>query len=119
MGKQDLTLVKSYRVISLLNFIGKLVEKVIAEQLSQLSENFLKLHQGQIGARKERFAIDAVASLVYEVEQRWAEKKLAAALFMDVKGAFDHVSKTQLVARMLELEIDGDLIRWTKSFLTN
>ena len=99
--------------------MGKLVEKVIAEQLSQLSENFLKLHQGQMGARKERCAIDAVASLVYEVEQRWAEKKLAAALFMGVKGAFDHVSKTQLVAQMLELEIDGDLIRWTKSFLTN
>lgn len=68
-GKRDLTLVKSYRVINLLNCMGKLVEKVIAEQLSQLSENLLKLHQGQMGARKERCAIDAVASLVYEVEQ--------------------------------------------------
>ena len=44
---------------------------------------------------------------------------LAAALFVDVKGAFDHVSKTQLIARMLELEVDGDLICWTKLFLTN
>ena len=118
-GKRDLTLVKSYRVISLLNCMGKVLEKVIAEQLSQLSENFLKLHPGQMGARKERCAIDAVASLVYEVQQRWSKKELAAALFMDVKGAFDHVSKTQLVARMLELEIDGDLIRWTRSFLTD
>ena len=42
--KRDLTLVKSYRVISLLNCMGKLVEKVVAEQLSQFSENFLKLH---------------------------------------------------------------------------
>ena len=99
--------------------MGKVLEKVIAEQLSQLSENFLKLHPGQMGARKERCAIDAVASLVYEVQQRWSKKELAAALFMDVKGAFDHVSKTQLVARMLELEIDGDLIRWTRSFLTD
>ena len=38
---------------------------------------------------------------------------------MDMKGAFDHVSKTQLVTRMLELEIDGDFICWTKSFLIN
>lgn len=114
-----MTLVKSYRVISLLNCMGKVLEKVIAEQLSQLSENLLKLHQGQMGARKERCAIDAVVSLVYDVEQRWAEKKLVAALFIDVKEAFDHVSKSQLVARMLELGIDGDLIWWTKSFLTN
>lgn len=82
---------------------------------SQLSENFLKLYQGQTGARKERCATNAVASLVYEVEQIWAKKKLAAALFMDVKGAFDHISKTQLVASMLGLEVDGDFIRWTKS----
>ena len=38
---------------------------------------------------------------------------------MDVKGAFDHVSKTRLVERMMELGIDGDVIRWTKSFLTD
>lgn len=82
-------------------------------------KNFLKLSQGQIRVRKERCAIDAVASLIYKVEQRCAKKKLAAALFKDVKGAFDHVSKSQLVAQMLELEIDGDLIRWTKSFLIN
>ena len=38
---------------------------------------------------------------------------------MDVKKAFNHVSKTQLIAQMLELEIDGDLIYKTKTFLTN
>ncbi len=35
---------------------------------------------------------------------------LAGALFMDVKGAFDHVSRGQLLKRMVELGIDGDLI---------
>lgn len=97
-GKRDLTLVKSYRVITLLNFMGKLVEKVIAEQLSQFSDNFLKLHQVQMGARNEKCAIDAVVLLIHEVEHQWAKKKLAATLFVDVKGAFDHVSKTQLIA---------------------
>lgn len=38
---------------------------------------------------------------------------------MDVKGVFDHVSKTQLIAQMFELEIDGDLIRCRRSFLTD
>ena len=67
-GKRDLTLVKSYRVIGLLNCMSKVLEKVIAEQLSQLSKSFLKLHPGQMGTRKERCAIDAVASLVHEVQ---------------------------------------------------
>lgn len=50
-------LVKSYGVISLLNYMGKLVEKMIAEHLSQFSENILKQHQGQIRARKKRCVI--------------------------------------------------------------
>ena len=51
------------------------------------------------------------------IQESWEEKKLAAALFMDVKGAFDHVSKAQLITRMIELGIDGDLVAWTSSFL--
>ena len=38
---------------------------------------------------------------------------------MNMKGAFDHVSRRQLLTRMIELGIDGDLVTWTGSFLTN
>lgn len=101
-GKRDLSLVKSYRVISLLNCLGKVVEKVIAGLLSKHCEVFSKFHQGQMGARKHRRAIDAVASLVHKAQEWWAEKKLAAALFIDVTGAVDHVSRTRLVERMID-----------------
>ena len=47
-----------------------------------------------MGARKERLAIDAVAVLIHTVQEKWSEKELAGALFMDVKGAFDHVSRS-------------------------
>lgn len=46
-------------------------------------------------------------------------KKLVAALFIDIKGVFDHVSKRQLLTRILELEIEGNLMTWTDLFLTN
>ena len=38
---------------------------------------------------------------------------------MDVKKAFDHLSRTQLAQRMFDLGIDNDLIEWTQSFLTD
>ena len=38
---------------------------------------------------------------------------------MDVKGAFDHVSKAQLLSHMINLGIDRDLVGRTGSFLTN
>ena len=99
--------------------MGKVVEKVVAKKLSQYCEEYSKLHPGQMGGQKERSAIDAVATLVHTVQENWKKKKLAAVLFMDVKGAFDHVSKGQLIMRMIQLGIDGDLVTWTGSFLTD
>lgn len=98
-NKRDRTLVKSYWVISLLNCLEKVVEKVVAEQLSRFYETNGKLHKGQMGARKYRSAIDAGALLIQKVQEVWQNRKIARALFMDVKGAFDHVSRAQLAQR--------------------
>ena len=38
---------------------------------------------------------------------------------MDIKRAFDHVSKGHLFTQMMELEIDGNLVTWTGFFLTD
>lgn len=38
---------------------------------------------------------------------------------MGVKGAFDHVSKGQLIKWMIELGVDGNLIIWKKLILTD
>lgn len=79
-GKRDFGLLRSYRVIRLLNCMGKIVEKVVAEQLSHYCENYSKLHSVQMGGRKERSAIDAVAALVHTVQERWEEKKASRSI---------------------------------------
>lgn len=78
---------KSYKIINLLNCIGKVLVKVMAKQLSQMLENFLKLYQSQKKAWIEKYAIYAIASLVYKIEQRYTKRKLVEALFTNVKGA--------------------------------
>lgn len=95
-NKRDRTLVKSYRVISLLNCLGKVVEKSVAEKLSQFCEVKGKLHKGQMGGRKHRSAIDAAALIIHRVYEAWESKQVAGALLMDVKGAFNHVSRAKL-----------------------
>lgn len=69
-----------------------------------------------MGGRKERSAIDAVATLVHTVQERWKEKNIAATLLMNIKGAFDHVSRGRLITRMIKFEIDGDSMTWTAFF---
>jgi len=50
-------------------------------------------------------------------QQSWGGEKVAGALFMDVKSAFNNVSKPHLGRRLEALEIEPDLIRWTGSFM--
>ena len=96
LNKRDRTLVKSYRVISLLNCLSKVVEKLVAIQLSEFCEAKGKLHKGQMGGRKQQSAMDAAALMIHKVHKMWENQHVAGALLMDVKGAFDHVSRARL-----------------------
>lgn len=63
-----------------------------------------------MGARKNRSAIDATAILISKFQESWEQQKTAGALLINVKGAFDHVSRAQLAQKMADLGIDDDLI---------
>lgn len=52
------------------------------------------------------------------VQEIQAEKKLVAILFMNIKETFNYVLKKQLIKQIIELRVDRDLIKWTKSFFT-
>jgi hypothetical protein len=43
---------------------------------------------------------DAVAQLIVKVENAGAKKRIALALLLDVRGAFDKVNKRHLLERM-------------------
>lgn len=96
-NKPDHSIPKAYRPVSLLNCLGKVLEKIMATRLAYLAERYGLLHQWQIGGRPKRSAVDAcmlVASIVDEAKRKG---KVVSALFMDVKGAFDNVSKDRLM----------------------
>ena len=116
-NKPDYELIKAYQVISLLNCLGKVVEKVVAEALSLICKTNELLPPGKMGGRKKRCAVDVVAVLVHQIQTAWNRRQFIEALFMDVKETFDHVSRRKLVQQMKELNIDNNWIGWTKSFL--
>lgn len=118
-NKLDYTAVKAYRVISLLNCLGKVVEKIAADAIAHHCETMGVLHPGQMGSRKQQSAIDAVACLIQNTHEAWKLQQLVGALFLDVKGAFDHVNPSRLITRLIEFNLDGDLIQWVQSFLTD
>ena len=118
-NKRDCTLVKLYRVISFLNCLGKVVKKLVLKKLLQFCEAQGKLHKKQMRGKKHQLAIDTAALMIHNVYKTWEDKQIAEALLIDVKGAFDYVSRAKLVQKMKELDINDYLIGWTQSFLTD
>ena len=47
--------------------MGKVVKKLVAEQILQFCESNMTLHNGQIEARKNRSSIDSAAIVVHKV----------------------------------------------------
>jgi hypothetical protein len=117
-NKKDYSLPKAYRVISLLNCLGKAFEKILATRLSYLAETGDLLQETQIGGRKQKSALDACLLLQSKVQEAWEKKHTTALLFVDVRGAFDHVSANQLLAMCKKLKLPLVLIRWISSFLS-
>jgi ribonuclease HI len=115
--KPDYSVPKAYRVIALLNCLGKVSERILAQRLSYLAETTHLLHPTQIGGRLKKSAIDAALLLTHEVEQNHQLGLKTSTLFLDVKGAFDHVAKNQLLAILKQLRLPKSLITWVSSFL--
>ncbi len=106
-------------MISLLNCLGKISERILAKRLSYLAETTKLLYCSQIGSRLHKSAIDAALLLQNEIQNNKAHKLKTTALFLDVKGAFDHVSKNRLLEILVELKLPLSLIKWISLFMSS
>ncbi len=91
--KSNYSILKTYRIITLLNCLGKVAEKIIAVQLSYTAEiNDKLLNFDQMKGRKQRSAIDAVLNLVHDAQMTKSQENMLICLLLDVKEVFDHVT---------------------------
>jgi len=117
-GKDNYTQLKAYRSISLLSCMGKVVEKEVAELLSDEGQRRGLLSNRQFRSRRVRLAIDAAAIMVDRAHAAWRDGHLAGMLPRDIKAAFPSVPQGRLVNLMKVRKMDRDLIRWMESFLS-
>ena len=99
-GQDDYSLAKSYRCISLLNCLGKMVEKVAAMLVSAHCERVRGFHPGQYGCRTRRSAVDALGVTIAQVQEAWGRGRVVGALLMDVEAAFPSVARGCLLKKM-------------------
>jgi hypothetical protein len=110
----------AWRPIALLNPLGKVLESVIARQISALSEENDLLPAQHMGARPGKSIDTALDFLVQQIHATWQNKDgVATLLSLDMTGAFDRVVPARLLHNIRERKIPEWIVRWVGSFISN
>jgi len=116
---QDPNILKNYRPVSNLTFLGKLIERVVLRRLNEhLSRNNLNC-QEQFAYKKHHSTETLLIKIVNDVLIAADEKTATVVMLLDLSAAFDTVDHNLLLKILRqEIGIRGSALSWFTSFLT-
>jgi len=108
----------SYRPITLLPCLGKLLERILKVRLEHFLENKKLLSPFQYGFRPGRSTEQVVLKLANQVQHSLVSSEFCIVVYIDLKGAFDRVWRSGLLYKMSTIGIQGNFLRWVVDYLS-
>ena len=71
----------------------------------------------QEGFRKKHSTVNAVLRLTQSIFSGFENNTCTAAVFIDLKGAFDNIWREGLIVKLHEIGVQGKLFKWINNFL--
>ena len=88
---------KAFRPIVLLNTLGKLIKKVIAERIQFIVTSNDFIHPSQLGGLKFKSTVDAGIALTHIVRSGWVKGKSTSTLAFDISQFFPSLNHCLLI----------------------
>jgi len=107
----------SYRPITLLPCLGKLLERILKSRLEHYLENNKLLSPSQYGFRPGRSTEQIVLKLANQIQHSINSSHFCIVVYIDLKGAFDAVWRNGLLYKMSTVGICGNLLKWVGDYL--
>ena len=115
--KDDYTLPKSFRPISLTPFIFKLLERVGSWYIihKTLKEN--PLNKRQHAYRTGKLTESAISQVINQVEKGLLNRSYTLACFIDISSAFDRLDPDKAIKALIDKGIPKSIALWYKDYL--
>ncbi len=114
----DSTILDSYRPISKLCVLSKILESLISEQLTCYLNVNKVLSINQSGFRKKHSTTTAALKVLNDIVGSIDNGDFCASLFIDLSKAFDTVDHEILLHRLKSVGLSSDVIPWFKNYLS-
>jgi hypothetical protein len=117
--RADYTLAKNFRPISLLECLGKLLEKVVAKLIYRDMSKHALVPTTQFGGRNASSTLDAGLTLLHDIQSAQQAGLKTGILLFDIRGYFDNINHERLIKVFTDLGFAPELVSWCRSFLTD
>ena len=114
----DTSEASNYRPISLLSLISKILERCFHNSVIDFLLEHNLLSDCQYGFRPKSSTLDALLTITRDWHQSLSTGRQVAAVFFDIKKAFDSVPHSNLLQALANIGITGELHQWFANYLT-
>ena len=118
-NKSEFSTLHSFRPISVINTSAKVLEKVILARLRWAAKQGNWFSNHQHGFLSERSTETAAHDLISYIENGFSQKQKTAAVFIDIKSAFDSAWHPAILKALAAKGCPPYLIRIINSFLSS
>ena len=115
--KSDKTNPSNYRPISLLPIFSKILERVVADQLTRFLEFNQIIYEHQYGFQSKKSTLHPMAHLLNYLGEAKNEKLITIGVFCDLAKCFDTISHSILIKKLDKIGIHSTELEWFKNYL--
>ena len=109
----------NYRPVSLTCQMGKILEKIIKEDLVHYLESNKLIFETQHGFRSKKSCLTNLLEFSQFVSDKIDDGKPVDVIYLDFQKAFDKVPHIRLINKLQALGIRGSVLNWIREWLKN
>lgn len=117
--KGDPCEVSSFRPISIIPILAKVVESVMKHQIQNYFENNKLFQDTQHGFRKGRSTVTAALDLTRKIRKGFEDRESVALTLCDLSKAFDCISHKILLNKLKCYGVEGVVLATLQSYMEN